>query len=107
MHTVRRVKDAVPYLLCAVFGAGLIIGGTASLADSSGKVMCGWRQMHPGDNCSITRNGRTTTRSFDQQRADSGWAPWILLSIGGLMVAGGAVGLTAEFRRESDFLATR
>lgn len=107
MHTARRVKDAVPYLLCAVFGAGLIVGGCASLADSSGKVMCGWRQMHPGDYCAVTRNGRTTSRSYEEQRADKGWASWVLLGIGGLMVAGGAAGLAAGYRRESGCLVIR
>ncbi|WP_067531807.1 hypothetical protein [Nocardia crassostreae] len=100
MHTVRRVKNVVSYLAAVVIGCALLVGGVVTLGDSgSGKVMCGNREMHPGDTCTTTRKGKTTERSYDEQKESNGWTPWILFGIGGLLAVGGAVMLIGEFKR--------
>ncbi|MEU0542529.1 hypothetical protein ABZ319_21905 [Nocardia sp. NPDC005978] len=100
MHSVRRVKNVLSYVLSIVIGCALLFGGVSTLSDD-GTVKCGSRVMSPGDTCDTTRKGRTTTRTYDEQKDSNGSTPWILFGIGTLMIVGGGFMLVREIRRGS------
>ncbi|UFS94817.1 hypothetical protein [Nocardia huaxiensis] len=97
MHSLRRIKTVASYILAIVLGIGMIFGGFVSLNDSkSGKVTCGSREMHPGDTCQTTRKGKTTTRTYEEQKESDSNLHWFLFGIGTIMAIGGGVLLARE-----------
>lgn len=100
MHSLHRVKSVVSYILSILIGIALIFGGVATVGGDD-EVKCGSRVMQPGDSCTTTRKGHTTTRSYAEQKDSNGWTPWILFGIGGVMIAGGGFMLYTEVKRKN------
>jgi hypothetical protein len=52
-----------------VAGLGLIVVGVLNLSDSA--VKCGAEVIQQGDTCTTTRKGKSTDRTYDQQRSEN------------------------------------
>ncbi|WP_157762613.1 hypothetical protein [Nocardia yamanashiensis] len=100
MRTARRLKTLMSYLLTAVVGCGLLVGGAVLLIESGdGKVTCAGSEMKVGDTCTTSRRGHSTTRSYEEQKERDSWTPWVLLGIGTLALGGGGFLLVRELGR--------
>lgn len=96
------MKDKITVVLAAIIGMGLLIWGVSDLTDSG--VRCGNDTMATSDHCveSNYSAGTTTTRSVDEQRHDNNKNAWVTITIGGLMLAGGAFFTVQMLRSRPD-----
>ncbi|MEU8347069.1 hypothetical protein SAMN05443665_10687 [Actinomadura meyerae] len=90
------MRSIVYGIVGIVLGIGLFIGGIAS--SGGGEVKCGSRTMSPGDTCTTIRNGSSTERTYDEQKAQNGRENVIMMIIGPIVAIGGVVFLAGAGR---------
>ncbi len=89
------------------FGAvalGLGILAVAVFALGGPDVKCGGEVMRPGDECVQVRKGKTTTRSYDEQKTLDERFRYGAFVVGGALLVGGLtmIGVRAVRRRAAD-----
>jgi hypothetical protein len=87
-------------LLLLVIGGGLVVAGFGQT--DSDEVTCGGQVMSPGDICTETSHGSSTDYSYDEEKASGRQSGWVLVGIGGVVLAGGVaagVGVARGRRR--------
>ena len=83
-----------------IFGAVILAVGISMLGQSD--VTCGGRTMQPGDECVETRKGKSTTRSYDEQKQHDSLIGWGALLAGAGMTIGGVARIVVVARRRRD-----
>jgi hypothetical protein len=92
------MKTILGILLLLVIGGAMVFGGLDQTGSDT--VTCGGEVMAPGDICRETSGGSSTDRGYDEQLQSQRSSGWVLVSIGGVVLAGGlAMGVAALTRR--------
>jgi hypothetical protein len=83
----RVVRGILQVILALIIGGGLIIFGITEAVASD--VSCGPQKMSQGDICDTTSKGKTTERTYDEQKKDNQRTGYIMAGVGGVILLGG------------------
>jgi hypothetical protein len=92
------MKKILGTVILLALGCFLLLGGFGQTR--SEEVTCGGDVMVPGDICQEISGGSTTEYTYDEQKASNRESGWVLVAMGGVVLALGlAVGVSALVRR--------
>ena len=92
------MKKILGIVLLLALGGFLVLGGIGQT--TTDEVTCGGEVMAPGDICQEIRNGSTTEYTYDQQKESGRSSGWVLVGMGGVLLAIGlAIGVSTAVRR--------
>lgn len=93
------MRNKVLAAVVVVLGVLMVVGGVTSL--SSDHVRCAGKSMHAGDTCREVhrRSGRTSKRSYSEQRDNNHQSGLVEVGIGSVLTVGGIVWTVISFRR--------
>jgi hypothetical protein len=92
------MKKILGIVILLALGGFMVLGGIGQT--TTDEVTCGGEVMVPGDICQETRGGSTTEYTYDEQKASDRSSGWVLVGIGGVLLAAGlASGVAAVVGR--------